>query len=458
MKKRSNTVAPAPYQDFTSDACDGDSAQSKQVTPEDITTDHEQQQPSSKSNEPPFPASRTVLVSERKKNVLKFTTKADTIDEQVSTAKKEDHIKMENDNEEKEQAKHETATKVDKTGYEKEAVEESASKWQMEEEVTAPNRTCKAPTGQSSETLETSSSNGSGSAGTGHSCKVVHNKDNVESEQKRCEQRDGKKKKQLITLEMKSGLSEPPTVSKKMSKSKSYKRSAVKQQIEKATSSLAEEATHEPHARVGTENTSPLPKGQPHVRKQDFSNDSKIKKKVRFNLEHNIYYGTSSSTTVSPTSSYMGHSWTPRKPSTFAQQFRALTSTDCFPGGSSDPLPIPDTKPKWHGGGPCLPSIRPEKKRDMVKDFLEKYRRKKERESAEEFEGFSEPEPEEVKRLLEQPITAKLPRYPANWDPLPTERPPGRGGQGYCLGVLWAKPEKSFLSDSSSEGRHMFFF
>ena len=71
----------------------------------------------------------------------------------------------------------------------------------------------------------------------------------------------------------------------------------------------------------------------------------------------------------------------------------------------------------------------------------------------EDFEGFGEPEPDEVKRILERPVTASLPRYPAHWDPVPTERPPGRGGQGYCLGVVWSKPEKSFGSDSSSEGR-----
>ena len=111
-------------------------------------------------------------------------------------------------------------------------------------------------------------------------------------------------------------------------------------------------------------------------------------------------------------------------------------------------------KPQWNNGKPCLPSIKPERKQ-LVEDFLEKHRRKQQQELEDDFESWGEQdeEPEEVKRILERPMTARLPRYPTHWDPLPNERPPGRGGQGYCLGVLWKKPEKSFLSESSSEGK-----
>jgi len=65
------------------------------------------------------------------------------------------------------------------------------------------------------------------------------------------------------------------------------------------------------------------------------------------------------------------------------------------------------------------------------------YGNKKKLELKDDFESWGEPEPEEVKRILERPISAKLPPYPAHWDPLPNERPPWRGGQGYCLGVTW---------------------
>ncbi|KAJ7337258.1 hypothetical protein OS493_010115 [Desmophyllum pertusum] len=147
-----------------------------------------------------------------------------------------------------------------------------------------------------------------------------------------------------------------------------------------------------------------------------------------------------------------GHSWAVRKPSTFTQQFKELTNNDILLAGNNDsPLPIPEFKPKWHGGGPCLPSIRPGKTQ-IVDNFLEKHRRKMQREMEEDFEGWGEPEPKEVKRILERPLSAKLPHYPANWDRLPKESPPGRGGQGYCLGLVWNKPESaSFLSDASSE-------
>lgn len=110
-------------------------------------------------------------------------------------------------------------------------------------------------------------------------------------------------------------------------------------------------------------------------------------------------------------------------------------------------------KPKWIGAKPCLPSIKPERKQ-TVETFLDKCKSKHQKEREDDFESWGEhEEPEEVKRILERPLTARLPRYPAHWEPLPNERPPGRGGQEYCLGVLWKKPEKSFLSESSNEGK-----
>ena len=138
---------------------------------------------------------------------------------------------------------------------------------------------------------------------------------------------------------------------------------------------------------------------------------------------------------------------TSRKPSTLiSESIVALHRDEC----PSTALPAID-KPKWNGGQSCLPAIKPEKKQ-KVEDFLEKQRRKQQQQEEDDFEGWEQDEPEEVKRILQRPVTAKIPNYPADWGPLPNERPPGRGGQGYCLGVLWKKPERSALSDSSCEG------
>lgn len=62
---------------------------------------------------------------------------------------------------------------------------------------------------------------------------------------------------------------------------------------------------------------------------------------------------------------------------------------------------------------PCVPAIIPEKKKNS---------KKKELDLEDDFEGRGEPEPVEVKRILERPLLAKLPRYPAHWDSLPKEK------------------------------------
>ena len=143
----------------------------------------------------------------------------------------------------------------------------------------------------------------------------------------------------------------------------------------------------------------------------------------------------------------LGPNHTAEKPS--SSKFSLLpNSEECASTGH----PTAD-KPKWDGGKPCLPSIKPDKKQ-IVEDFLEKRRRKQQQESElDQFEGWGEQdEPEELKRILERPVTARLPSYPPHWEPLPNERPPGRGGSGYFLGMLWKRSKSNFLSDSSSEG------
>lgn len=109
-------------------------------------------------------------------------------------------------------------------------------------------------------------------------------------------------------------------------------------------------------------------------------------------------------------------------------------------------------KPKWDTGKPCLPSIESQRTQ-MVEDILEKRRRKQEKEMADDFEGWGnyDDEPEEIKRILERPLTAKSPTYPAHWRPVPTQRPLGREGQRCRLGVISKKPEKRFLPESASE-------
>lgn len=112
------------------------------------------------------------------------------------------------------------------------------------------------------------------------------------------------------------------------------------------------------------------------------------------------------------------------------------------------------SKATFNGGKACLPSIKTHK-RQMVEDFLAKQKLKqmKQQEMENDFEGWDdEEEPEVIKQILERPVTAKMPRYPAHWGPLPNERPQGRGGEGYCLGVIWRNSGKINMTDSSSEG------
>lgn len=112
------------------------------------------------------------------------------------------------------------------------------------------------------------------------------------------------------------------------------------------------------------------------------------------------------------------------------------------------------SKATFNRGKACLPSIKTHKKQ-MVEEFLAKQKLKqmKQQEMENDFEGWDdEEEPEVIKQILERPVTAKIPRYPAHWGPLPNERPPGRGGEGYCLGVIWRNTGKINMTDSSSEG------
>ena len=111
---------------------------------------------------------------------------------------------------------------------------------------------------------------------------------------------------------------------------------------------------------------------------------------------------------------------------------------------------------KWSREKPCLPPIKSERQQLVVEDVLEK-RRKQQLKLGDDFGGWDEEEEEqeEVRRILEQPVTATLPNYPVHWEPVPNMHPPGRvaGGVGNCLGMLWKRPNKSFLSDSASEGK-----
>lgn len=112
------------------------------------------------------------------------------------------------------------------------------------------------------------------------------------------------------------------------------------------------------------------------------------------------------------------------------------------------------SKATFNGGKACLPSIKTHNEQ-MVEEFLAKQKLKqmKQQEMENDFEGWDdEEEPEVIKQILERPVTAKIPRYPAHWGPLPNERPPGRGGEGYCLGVIWRNTGKINVTDSSSEG------
>ena len=269
------------------------------------------------------------------------------------------------------------------------------------------------------------------------------------------EKHDGKRKK-LIALEMKSGSFEAPTVSKKDYRSEPGKTIFVKQRVERPSASFSEETKQKEEASFCAENgydhqrfchkESPPQKARPQ-KDEVFSH----KKKVRFNLEQDAAGGVPDDSAIErPMSSFLRHDRPAKKPSTFLQQFQELTNNDCSAAGTSElPPPLPDCKPKWQGAGPCLPAIKSDKRQ---------YRKKKELKLKEDFEGWAEPEPAEVRHILERPVSAKPPRYPAHWDPLPKERPPGRGGQGYCYpGVNWSKPERSALPESFCDGTHTLF-
>ena len=267
------------------------------------------------------------------------------------------------------------------------------------------------------------------------------------------------KRKKLITLEMKSGIFEAPTVSKKDYRSEPGKTIFVKERVERISNApFAEETKHNEEAKLSTETRYDLGRSyrkegpprmaRPQINEEPFHKVSSHKKKATFNPERAAAGRIPDDSAIeSPMSSFLRNDRPARKPSTFLQQFQELTNNDCSSAGTSElPPPLPDCKPKWLGAAPCLPAIIPEKKQ---------HGKKKELELKDDFEGWGEPEPAVVKRILERPISAKLPRYPAHWDPLPNKRPPGRGGQGYCLGVVWKKPERSALSDSSCDGTYM---
>ena len=241
---------------------------------------------------------------------------------------------------------------------------------------------------------------------------------------------DGQQK-QLITLELKSGTFEAPTISKKDDRAKPRKTIFVKERVEKTSGPLPGKTKQKEKARPSTETRKDL--GRFYHEEQGSAggapDDSAIRER--------------------PNSSFLKHGRLATRPSTYLQQFIELTKSDCSSAGVSEPPPpLPDCKPKWLGAAPCLPAIMPEKKQCGNNKKLE---------LEDDFEGWGEPEPADVKRILERPISARLPRYPAHWDPLPNERPPGRGGQGYCLGAIWKKPKRSALSDSSCDGMYMLF-
>ena len=271
------------------------------------------------------------------------------------------------------------------------------------------------------------------------------------------EKHDGKRK-QLITLEMKSGSFEAPTVSKKNYRSEPGKIIFVKQRVETTSKPFSKGTRHKEEASLCAEKEhdlgrfcrkkSPPRTARPQMNEQPFNKVSSHKKKVRFDLEQGAAGGVRDDSTLErPMSFFLRHDRPVRKPSTFLQQFQELTNNDCSSAGTSDPPPpLPDCKPKWQGAAPCLPAIMPERKQ---------YRKKNKQEPEEDFEGWGIPGPAEVKSTLERPISAKLPRYPAHWDKPPNVRPPGRGGQGYFHGVNWNKPEGRALSGLSCEGMPM---
>ena len=475
IKKKRNSVAPAPFDDLISDARDDGSVQLVKETPESNTSTRQQKSSNSsnvtdenvrspsKNYEPVTASCRTVFISEKEENVSVLMVKEYTDNERESISTKKDDLKtmdIDGNDTVRVQEQDESNTKIP-SGYEQEAEKSMilAGLVNMAEELTFANATSTGSltkqSGLEDERLEKDS-------------KRLCTKYNLLCGS---QSYDGRRKS-LINLEINSGPLAPPKVA--------CKTAFVKQRVEMSSEALAEEIMEAAHAssthreddlRRFARGDSPPREGKPHIREQAYQKTSKPKKIVRFKAEPEILSGTTNSATDkvcpmkddigvagthSEMSSYTGHSWAVRKPSTFTQQFKELTNNDILLAGNNDsPLPIPEFKPKWHGGGPCLPSIRPGKTQ-IVDNFLEKHRRKMQREMEEDFEGWGEPEPNKVKRILGRPLSAKLPHYPANWDRLPKERPPERGGQGYFLGLDWNKPESgSFLSDASSEGTHV---
>lgn len=331
LKKKSNSVAPAPHHDSKNDAQEDDSLQSKKEVADDGKyTEHyispnpklkiskERSRTSLNNNGPSAHDCSTLLVLERKESVPKFAvTAANVINEPGSTVENGKRIDIENDNRRnKEHANYQPAVSVDKisSAYEHDALKESKSTSHViGEKANATDPIPKASCCRGKDSLQTSLEVSDISAGyaSKRKHKAVSKSSNAESVTKHNERR-ANRKKLLITLAMRSGLTEQPAVSRKVAKSKSCQKRSGRQQSKK------------------------------NIEEEKF----KVKKRVRFKLEPEIFTEEPSSATLYSTS-YTGRIWVDRKPSTFAEQFRALTSTDCFQGESScESLPIPDIKPK----------------------------------------------------------------------------------------------------------------
>ncbi len=227
------------------------------------------------------------------------------------------------------------------------------------------------------------------------------------------------RRKQLITLDTRNGNFEPPTVFKKTFTSQPGKPVSVQQPLKRTHAPLADDTKLTEQERSIAEKElegsrmfdykeSLQREAESQDSEKNFQSKCKPKKKVRFNLDQGAVGGKPEIGTNCPVSS-TAHSRPEKKLSTYIQQFQALTYNDWLPGTSSDLLPpLPDTKPKWHDAGPCLPSIKQEKKQ-MVEDFLSKHKRKKEVELKKDFEGWGEPEPEQLTRFWRNPFQHNVP-------------------------------------------------
>ena len=457
IKKRSNSVAPAPFED------DGSMESNRETLNDNASKMNEEKGKTLSENDKLVDIScRTILVTENKENVSALTLRENANNKKEYSASSEDGDKILDH-----EAKHGTATRTDALGYEKEqgatggATATIVSSNKMEKVLSSDNATCEAHT-RDRNCESPSVSTGQISTSEAHTRERHYESPSVSTgqistlEARGCGGKYDRKNKQLITLEMRCGHFEPPTLLKKSYSSEFCKPVSVKKRIR---TPLAGEIKHAEHGSSSTENENDVRwsdykenapgEAKSQCREQTVKINSKPKKKVRFNLEHGAVEGVSNIAADLPIS-FKGHNKPSKKPKTFIEQFQALTYNDCSPGTSSEPPPpLPDNKPKWHGAGPCLPSIQSERK-PMGEDFLARHRKtEKDLELGDVLEGWGESEPEEVKRILEGPITAELPRYPTHWASLPNERPPGRGGQGYGLRIIWKKPER-FLS---SEGK-----